>query len=165
VTADPDGLELLEVGRVARAHGVRGELLLAFTTDLIAERTATGAVLMIGGASYLVESARPHKQHHLVHLSGVRSREDAEALRGLPILAERREDSDAVFVHEVIGLHLVDQLRKDRDHGPVVAVINNPASDLMELGDGRLVPFAFLIEVDARGRRVTVDVPAGLLED
>ena len=163
MTADPNGLELLEVGRVARAHGVRGELLLAFTTDLIAERTATGAVLMIGGASYAVESARPHKQHHLVHLSGVRSREDAEALRGLPILAERREDSDAVFVHEVIGLHLVDQ--HGTDHGPVVAVIDNPASDLMELGDGRLVPFAFLVEVDPGGRRVTVDVPAGLLED
>jgi 16S rRNA processing protein RimM len=161
VSVPPDGLELLEVGRVARAHGVRGELLLAFTTDLIAERTTPGAVLVIDGQDYTVESARPHKQHHLVWLSGVSCREQAEALRGKIILAERLDEPDRVFVHDVIGRRLVDQ--HGVDHGVVRAVLDNPASDLMELGDGRLVPFAFLRDLD--GDRVLVEVPLGLLEE
>ena len=156
----PDGLDLLEVGRVAKAHGLRGELELAFTTDLVAERTALGAQLWIGGDAFAVESARPHKQHHLVMLSGVKTREAAEALRGKAILAERIDDPELVFVHEVIGLRLVDQ--HGTDHGEVASVIDNPASDLMELTDGRLVPYAFLVEVDAE--RVLVDIPAGLLD-
>ncbi len=156
----PDGLDLLEVGRVAKAHGLRGELELAFTTDLVAERTASGAQLWIGGNAFTVESARPHKQHQLVVLTGIRTREAAESLRGKAILAERIDDPDLVFVHEVIGLHLVDQ--HGTDHGQVASVIDNPASDLMELTDGRLVPFAFLVEVD--DVRVLVNIPAGLLD-
>lgn len=160
MSVGPDGLDLLEVGRVAKAHGLRGELELAFTTDLVAERTALGAQLWIGGAAYTVESARPHKQHHLVMLAGVATREAAEALRGKAILAERIDDPELVFVHEVIGLRLVDQ--HGTDHGQVASVIDNPASDLMELTDGRLVPFAFLVEVD--DGRVLVNIPAGLLD-
>ncbi len=161
MTPLPDGLDVLEVGRVARAHGVRGELLLAFSTDLVAERTTPGAVLYIDGASFVVESARPHKQHQLVWLAGVRSREQADALRGKAIFAERLDDPDIVFVHDVIGRRLVDQ--HGIDHGPIVAVIDNPASDLMELENRRLVPFAFLVRLE--GETVLVDVPLGLLED
>jgi len=46
----------------------------------------------------------------------------------------------------------------------VVALIDNPASDLLELDDGRLVPLAFLVGYEP-GIRIDVEVPAGLLDD
>jgi len=46
----------------------------------------------------------------------------------------------------------------------VIALIDNPASDLLELDDGRLVPLAFLVGFEP-GIRIDVEVPAGLLDD
>ncbi len=156
-------MTLLEVGRVARSHGLKGEVLVRFTTDLVDERTAAGAELTVGGHPFVVEAARPHKGagHYLVRFVGVQDRDAADALRGATVEAEALDETDAVFVHEVIGRTLVDQ--HEVAHGSVVAVIDNPASDLMELEDGRLVPFAFLVEL-ADGV-VRVDVPLGLLDD
>lgn len=152
---------LLEVGRVARAHGIKGEVAIAFTTDRVDERTAPGAVLIIDDKPMTVAASRPHKQQHLVRFEGLVDRNRADRLRGKVVMAEALMESEEIFVHQVIGLDLVDQM--GRHHGDVRAVIDNPASDLMELGDGRLVPFTFITEVT--DTEVIVDVPAGLLDD
>nr|MDP9021073.1 ribosome maturation factor RimM [Actinomycetota bacterium] len=70
------------------------------------------------------------------------------------------EDPDALWVHELIGSAVLDL--HGTVHGKVVAVEANPASDLLVLDDGRLVPLRFLVGT-ATGR-VTVDPPAGLLD-
>jgi 16S rRNA processing protein RimM len=62
----------------------------------------------------------------------------------------------------VVGAELVDQ--HGRSHGRVRAVLDNPASDLLELEDGRLVPSVFIVDHQP-GVRVTVEVPSGLLDD
>lgn len=151
----------LEVGRVARSHGLRGEVIIAFVTDRLVERTAVGARLHIDGRDYVVASARPHQQHWIIQLEGVTDRNAADRLRGKLVHAEGLEDDDALFVHELIGGRVVDQ--HGRDHGSVVSVLANPASDLLELGDGRLVPLVFVrSSVDGV---ITVEVPRGLLDD
>ncbi|MEM8925713.1 MAG: ribosome maturation factor RimM [Actinomycetota bacterium] len=162
-TDGDDTPRLLEVGRIGKAHGLKGEVVVDFVTDRTSERTAVGALLRSGERSLVVVAARPHQQKWLVHFEGVTDRNAAEALRGLVLQAEAIDDPDTVFVHEVIGRHLVDQ--HGTDHGPVVAVVENPASDLMELGDGRLVPFAFIVDDEAATDAVTVSVPPGLLDD
>ena len=63
-------------------------------------------------------------------------------------------------MHALIGSEVVDVA--GRAHGRVEAVEANPASDLLVLGDGRLVPLVFVVESSAG--RVVVDVPAGLLD-
>ena len=152
---------MLEVGHVARSHGLRGELLISFSTDLVAERSAPGSVLFIDDIDYTVMSSRPHQKHVLVMLSGIDDREAADRLRGKKIYAEAIEDEGLVFVHEVIGARLVDQY--GTDHGSVVSVIDNPASDLMELATGQLVPFSFYVSLESGV--VRVEVPPGLLDD
>ncbi|MEM7341256.1 MAG: ribosome maturation factor RimM [Actinomycetota bacterium] len=159
VSSDPS--ERLEVGRIGKAHGLRGEVVVDFTTNLIDERTAVGAVLWTNGRERVVVTARPHQDKWLVRFDGVSDRDTAETLRGQTVTAEPLEDPEAVFVHDVIGCRLVDQ--HGADHGEIVAVIDNPASDLLELADGRLVPLAFYNDRD--GDVVTVTVPAGLLSD
>ncbi|MDH3679048.1 MAG: ribosome maturation factor RimM [Acidimicrobiia bacterium] len=152
---------LLEVGRIGRPHGLKGEVTVDFVTNRLDERTAPGAELWAGGRRLEVRAARPHQKRWLISFAGVDDRNAAERLRGLLLEAIALDDPDALFVHELIGKLLVDQ--HGTGHGPVVAVVENPASDLLELEDGRLVPLAFLIDQDPESVRVSV--PAGLLDD
>lgn len=158
---DPTGASRLEVGRIGKPHGLKGEVVVDFSTDRTDERTAVGAELWADDRCLVVASARPHQQRWLIRFDRVERREEAELLRGLALSAEPVEDPEAVFVHQLIGKRVVDQ--HGTDHGPVASVIDNPASDLLELSDGRLVPLAFYLAHD--DEVVTVDVPPGLLDD
>ena len=68
--------------------------------------------------------------------------------------------SDELFVHQLVGCRVVDQDGVDR--GTVTAVEANPASDLLVLTGGALVPLTFVVSVD--GAVISVDVPAGLFD-
>ncbi|MCP3989113.1 MAG: 16S rRNA processing protein RimM [Actinomycetia bacterium] len=155
------GGPLLEVGRIGKAHGLNGEVSVDFTTDRLTERTTPGVELLADERLLRVVTARPHQKRWLVRFEGVDDRNQAETLRGLTLRAVAIDDDDEVFVHELIGKSLVDQY--GTDHGAIVAVVENPASDLLELGDGRLVPLAFYVGDD--DDTVMVSVPAGLLDD
>jgi 16S rRNA processing protein RimM len=150
--------DLLEVGRVAKAHGLRGEVIVALSTNR-PERVAVGAILHTDDGPLTVITSRPHQHRHIVHFEGVATREAAEALHGTVLRAEPLDDPDALWVHDLVGSVVVDQ--HGTDHGPVTAVEVNPASDLLVLEDGGLVPLTFVVE-HADGR-ITVDVPDGLL--
>lgn len=167
-------MDLLEVGRIEKVHGLRGEVVVGLVSNMVDARTSTGAEFLAEGQRLVVAAARPHKNKWLVIFEGVNSREDAETLRGRTLLAEplpssAAEDGEAdgfatevvAFVHELIGLQLVDQ--HGTNHGPVTTVLENPASDLLELGDGRLVPLSFY--TSHTDTTVTVEVPIGLLDD
>ena len=145
---------------MGKAHGIKGEVQVRLVTD-IASRVAPGAVLETDRGPMTVRASRPHQGIWLVHFEGVATRNEAEALRGLVLRAESLDDVEGDFVHELIGCRLVDVAGVE--HGEVVAVQDNPAADLLVLGDGRLVPMTFVTEV-VKGERVVVDPPAGLLD-
>jgi len=151
----------LEIGRVGRAHGVRGDVMVSLTTNRT-ERVQPGAVLHAGDRKLVVETGRPHQGRFIVHFEGVDSREDAEALRGVLLSAEPIADAadGELWVHELIGSRVVD--RAGSELGRVVAVEANPAHDLLVLDGGGLVPVVFV--VDHRSGVVTVDPPAGLFD-
>lgn len=152
--------ELLEVGRVGRPHGVRGDLFLGLTTDRRAERAAVGTRLLIAGVWYTVETSSRSGDRWRVHLSGVDTRDAAATLTGQAILAEPIVDPDALWVHRLIGARVVEVGGTER--GVCAAVIDNPAADLLELDSGALVPVTFVTEfVDGI---ITIDVPEGLFD-
>ncbi len=153
------GPELLEVGRLGRAHGVRGDLVVNLSTDRL-ERVAVGARLLIGDQWRTVVSSRMQGSKRVIHLEGVDDRDGAEALAGRPIRAEPIEDSSALWVHELVGSTVVD--RDGTARGTCVSVIANPASDLLELDTGALVPSVFVVESTAG--RIIIDPPDGLFE-
>ncbi|MBL8776183.1 MAG: 16S rRNA processing protein RimM [Acidimicrobiales bacterium] len=152
-------MTLLEVGRVAKAHGLRGEVIVALSTDRT-ERLDPGTVLFSDDGELTVVTAQPHQRRWIVQFAGVESREAAEALHGLVLRAEPLDDPDALFVHELIGSEVVDETGAML--GTVESVEQNPASNLLVLDGGALIPVRF---ITARGGdRLVVDVPAGLLE-
>jgi 16S rRNA processing protein RimM len=154
---------MLEVGRVAKAHGIRGEVLVELTTDRT-ERVAPGAVLTTkAGAALRVERSSLHLGRWIVAFDEVPDRTAAERLHGEVLFAEPIDDPDALFVHDLIGCGVVDAAT-GAEIGEVVSIEANPASDLLVLGDGKLIPLHFLTERDMAARRLTVDLPEGLLD-
>ena len=153
--------DLLDVGRVVRAHGLRGEVVVDLWSDR-AERLAPGSVLSTDAGDLVVRSSRPHQGRHLVELDGVVDRTSAEALRGLVLRAAPVKGTDGLWVHELIGAEVVSPDGKVL--GRVEAVEPNPASDLLVLVGGGLVPLRFVID-HLPHERVTVDVPVGLLDE
>jgi 16S rRNA processing protein RimM len=97
----------------------------------------------------------------LFRFEAVSDRTAAEALRGAVLLGRPIVDPDAFWVDELCGAPLVDP--EGRPLGEVRAVLANPASDLLELADGRLLPLRFIVGRTDEG--FVVEAPAGLLDD
>lgn len=156
--AVPEGL--LEIGRIGRAHGVKGAVVVTLVSDRT-ERVAAGARLFDGSGWLVVASSRSLPQHKwAVQFEGVPDRNAAEKMAGRLLSGEPLADDDALWVHELIGAHVVDQTGVDR--GAVISVIENPANDLLELDTGHLVPVTFVVSM-ADGV-ITVETPDGLFD-
>lgn len=149
----------LEVGRITRAHGLRGEVVVDPITDR-PDRFVVGATFDSKLGPLVVSACRPFQQKLLVTFEGCASREQAEALRAVVLLAEPIDDDEGLYVHELIGCRVVDQDGVDR--GAVVAVEANPAADLLVLADQALVPLNFVVDVN--NGTIRVDVPVGLFD-
>jgi 16S rRNA processing protein RimM len=157
----PDGRSgrLLEVGRISKPHGLRGEVVVDLTSDRV-ERLGPGTVLDTDAGVLTVVTSRPHHHRWIVAFADQSSREDADRLRGLALRAEALDEPDELWVHDLVGSAVVTTAGDPV--GTCVAVVANPASDLLELDTGALVPVVFV--VDRLPGRVTVDPPEGLFD-
>ena len=142
-----------------KVHGLAGEVVVELWGD--ARRLDPGTALRSDAGVLEVVAARPHQGRHLVRFAGVDDRPGAERLRGLVLRAEPLEVPDVLWVHELVGAEVVTVA--GRSLGTVVAVEANPASDLMVLEGGGLVPLRFVTRVEP-ATRVEVDVPEGLVD-
>ena len=151
---------MLEVGRVVKPHGLKGDVIVDMVSNRPEQRLAPGGVLSTAQGDLEVVSARPHQGRWIVVFAGYGDRDGAESLRGRSLLAEPLDEEGALWVHELIGAEVVDL--SGRSYGPVEAVEANAASDLLVLADQQLVPLTFVVE--HAGGRVVIDPPDGLLE-
>lgn len=151
---------LLEIGRIRRAHGLRGDVIVELSSDR-PERVEVGARWFARDRWLTVVRVQPYQAQWLVSLEGIDDRAHAQRLTNTPISAEPLDDPEALWVHELIGAEVVET--SGRRRGTCVAVVDNPAADLLELDSGALVPVVFVTE-HAPGR-VVIDPPAGLFED
>ncbi|MDA8370797.1 MAG: ribosome maturation factor RimM [Nocardiopsaceae bacterium] len=163
----------LVVGRIGRAHGVRGEVAVDVRTDDPAERFAAGARLLTDRAGALtIASVRAHFDRLLVRFDSVTDRNAAEELRGVTLLVDSADiaptkDPDEFHDHELIGLHAVTT--EGADIGVVDDVLHH-AQDTLVIKDPAgaevLVPFVrpLVPEVDTDSGRLVVDPPPGLLD-
>jgi 16S rRNA processing protein RimM len=169
----------LVVGRVVKAHGITGELVVEVRTDDPDTRFAPGTRLRArpsrGGpqCEHVIESAREHSGRLLVRLEGVADRNAAEALRGNVFLVDTEElppidDPDEFYDHQLEGLRVVTI--DGRLVGNVNEVLHTAAGELLsvtsETGAEVLVPFvsAIITEVSLQDQTIEIDPPEGLLE-
>lgn len=153
---------LVVIGRIARAHGIRGQVLVEVRTDEPDERFRTAASLRAGSRTLTVASARPHGDRLLVTFDEVADRTAAEELHGVLLecdidpLAVPDAD-DEFYDHQLVGLTARD--RSGREVGTVTAVLHLPAQDTVVIdAGGREVLVPFVSELVPH-----VDVPGGSL--
>lgn len=177
----PDTAEHLLVGRVRRAHGIRGELVVELLTDAPGAVFAPGRRLFAGtadgrldpgGQTLQVKHASPFKGGLIVHFEGIADRTAAELWRERYILAHRDDvppaDEDELYLHDLIGMHV--SLEQGDALGDVVAYYELPQGVVLEVkrgkGDTVLIPFSehVVSEVDEEARTIVVAPPEGLLD-
>jgi 16S rRNA processing protein RimM len=168
----------LTVGRVVKAHGLTGELVVEIRTDDPDLRFAPGEVLRAKGSgcperSYAVETVRAHGIRLLVRLAGVADRDAADALRGSLFIVDTADlppidEPDTYYDHQLEGLRV--RTTAGRDIGIVAEVLHTPGGELLAVNRDQaselLLPFvsAIVTSVSLEDRIVEIDPPEGLLE-
>ena len=126
------------------------------------ERLDPGSVLTTPRGTLTVEWARPFQDRWIVQFEGIVDRSQAENMRGIELEAESVEIPGKLWVHELVGTTVFDI--NGVELGTVKAVEANPASDLLVLESGGLIPLRFVTETDGPANRLVVDIPDGLLD-
>lgn len=169
----------LVVGRVVKAHGITGEVVVEVRTDDPDSRFAPGVRLRGRPGrgdgperEFVVESSRPHSGRLLVRLAGIEDRTAAEALRGILFVIDSAdlppiEDPDEFYDHQLEGLRV--RTVDGREVGTVSEVLHTAAGELLAVRAGErevLVPFvrAIVPTVSLKERTIEIDPPDGLLE-
>ena len=150
----------LEVGRIVKAHGLRGQVQVDLWSDRV-ERLESGVTLYSERGPLVVVAAAPHQARFIVSFDRIDSREEADRWRGIVLSAPRLVDESVICIDQLYGAEVVDAQGVRR--GVVVEVEANPASDLMVLDSGALVPLTFVVTLEAN-TRVQIDAPEGLFE-
>ncbi len=167
------------MGRLLKAHGLKGAIKLELYTDSPNERFVAGAVLKLQvpedspwfGKTVTVKELRWYNQSPVIFLEGIEDREASEQLIRAILLIDTDADElptedDAWYDHQLVGLKV---LRDGIEVGSITRVDHLPSQDLLTVktstGDV-FVPFvkAIVTNVDVAAGTVTVTPPAGLFE-
>ena len=170
----------MRVGRLLKAHGLKGAIKLELYTDQPNERFVPGAVFDLQvpqdspwfGKTVTVSELRWYNQAPVIFLEGITDRTAAESLIKAILLLDTDADAlptepDSWYDHRLVGLKVV---RDDQEVGEVVRVDHFPAQDLLIVKVGErevMLPFvaAIVPNVDIKAGVVTVTPPVGLFED
>ncbi|MGL6235327.1 MAG: ribosome maturation factor RimM [Segniliparus sp.] len=171
----------LVVGRIAKSHGLAGEVAVEIRTDEPELRFAPGSTLTAhpprskaAGQALRVVAAREHANRLLVTFAEVVDRTAADLLRGALLVVRSEdlppsEDPDEFYDHELIGMKAQD-CGTGSTLGEIADVAHSTGGDwlVMKDGDGRetLIPFvaAIVVDISRSDGVVRVDLPDGLLE-
>ena len=166
----------LVIGRIGRAHGIRGDVFVDVRTDDPDVRFAVGSVLVTDPAAsgpLTVDRVRWHSGKFVVGFAGFADRTAVEQLRGIRLVIdsdqlEPLDDPDEFHDHELVGLAVVTT--DGAAVGTISEVIHGPGGELLavrrEGGGETLVPFYrdIVPTIDVAGGQVVINPPEGLLD-
>ena len=169
--------ELVVVGRIRRAHGVLGVLVVESKTSSAETVFTPGRELIAGtirGDAAVpervlrIEMAEPFQGGFRVQFSGIADRNEADRWRNRYVLLPRAElpepDENQVYLYDLVGLSVEDQ------DGSVVGRVeayyelrHDIMIEVARPGGSVMIPYQFVVSVDLEGKRLVVDPPEGLL--
>jgi 16S rRNA processing protein RimM len=163
------------VGRIARPHGIRGQVIVTPDTDFVEERFQAGKIFWTrsdrGDEVLTVSSARVQNGRPVIGFEGFATIEDVERLAGrelrVPEDTLQPLPAGAYYVHDLVGC--VVETTSGEQVGEVQRVDGGAGASVLSVAGARgevLVPLAadICIEVDIATRRIRINPPEGLLE-
>lgn len=167
--SDKDTSRRILLGRIAGAHGIKGQVLIkTFTSE--PEGIADYGALedSSGRRTFNIEVERVTPKGVIGRVNGIADRTQAEALKGIDLYVQRDRlpapEEGEFYYEDLKGLEAVDAAGSVI--GTVTAVVNYGAGDILEIrasqgGNAKLVPFtaACVGEVDIAKGRISVTLP------
>jgi 16S rRNA processing protein RimM len=166
---------LLVVGRIGRAHGLRGEVTIEVRTDQPELRFADGSVLVTDPESVgplKVIHAKNHSGRMLLTFEGIDDRNKAEQVRNTLLLAEvdpeESSGDNEYYDFQLIGCTV--EFLDGTQLGEVTDVIHLPAQDLLAFQYQEreiLIPFIhqFVPKVDIKNKKIVITPPPDLIDE
>jgi 16S rRNA processing protein RimM len=168
----------IALGVIRKPHGIRGEVSVEPWTDSFERFEELSDVILVSPdesttREATIESARAHGDRALLKFAGITTPEDVDALKQwtieIPEEKARRRDKNEFFLHDLVGLQLVD--KNGRNRGETIEAYEGGGGVLLNIrrSDGKTyeLPFAetICLEIDLKRKRILVDLPEGIDED
>lgn len=163
--------EVYKIGKLGKAHGVKGEVSLQFDDDIFDRTDADYLILDIDGilVPFFMEEYRFRSDSvALMKFDGIDTQDRARELTGCDVyfpraIADACDESPTLAL--LVGFRLVDG-RSHKEVGTIAAIDDQTANLLFELEDGRLIPAAedLITDIDQERRVITINIPEGLLD-
>ena len=163
------------VGRIARAHGIRGQVIVNPETDFPEQRFKTGAKVFVNrGASVdalVVSTVRFQNGRPVIGIEGVETMNEAETLAGLemrvPVEELAKLPAGTFYHHDLVGCHVVTG--RGEEVGTVEGVEGTVGGSRLVVAGAKgeiLIPLASEIcrTIDVAARRIVIEPPEGLLD-
>ncbi|MDP9344021.1 MAG: ribosome maturation factor RimM [Actinomycetota bacterium] len=170
MSQDGDPVHRVAVGRITRAHGIRGEVAVLVLTEVEGRFDVDATVTLENGRTLSIEEVRPNRGRLLVRFRGVPDRTTAETLAGQYMFVPEEDvpppPEGAFWPHQLEGCEVLTE--SGRQLGVVREVVSGPANDWWVVRsdeddrDETMVPALkdVVVSVDVSARRVVVrDVP------
>ena len=162
--------EVYKIGRLGKAHGVKGEVSFQFDDDVFDRTDAEYLILNIDGilVPFFMEEYRFRSDSlALVKFCDIDTQERASELTGCDVFFPRAlaEEDDTPTLTSLVGFDLVEA-KGDKKVGTIAAIDDSTANVLFELEDGRLIPATddLITDINTKERTIKMEIPKGLLE-
>ena len=163
--------EVYKIGRLGKAHGIRGEVSFLFDDDVFDRVNADYLILDIDGILvpfFLEEYRFKSDANALVKFDGIDTLERAKELTGCEVFFPREmsdEDDEHISWAEIVGYELVDS-ETGTVAGTIASVDDSTMNTLFELEDGRLIPASeeLIQKIDTKKHQIEIKLPEGILE-
>jgi len=157
---------------VARAHGIRGQIVVNPETDSMEDRFREGQTLLVGppedAREYEIRDVRFQQGRPIVGLNGVETSNDAEALAGSEVWVLESQvaplSEGTYYRHDLVGCEVRDAQGTRLGH--VTAVEGSLDRSYLVVDEHVMIPLVggIVVAVDIAGKRVTIDPPEGLID-
>ena len=163
--------EVYKIGRIGKAHGIKGEVSLQYDDDIFDRVDADYLVMDVDGILvpfYMEEYRFRNDSVCLVKFCDIDTQQRASELTGCEVYFPRSlaEEADEMpSLASLVDFEIVDA-SDGKTVGNIVAIDDQTANILFELEDGTLIPANddLITDIDWAGKRITMNIPKGLLE-
>ena len=160
-----------KIGRIGKAHGVRGELSFLFTDDVFDRADAEYLILEVDGilVPFFMEEYRFRSDSlALVKFCDVDTQQRASELTGCDVYFPRSvadEGTEGLSLSMLVGFDIVDA-SNNKVVGKIAAIDDSTQNVLFEMEDGTLIPASddLITNIDTNRRQIIMQIPEGLLE-
>jgi 16S rRNA processing protein RimM len=167
----------IAIGRVSKPHGVKGEIRIEYFNPEDLRFFSHYQVIFLQGdegnpQAYRPISVRPHKKFILAQLEGIRTKEEAEQLRGKVVLIDPAElpplEEGEYYWNDILGMRVVTE--KGKDVGKVTEILPTGSNDVYVVQKGGkefLIPATkdVIMSIDTEARTMVIRPLKGLLQE